>query len=277
MMPGQPPPAKVDVSARDDLTEESSPEAEVLDVLDSDQAGTKAIRGGAVRTAGFGLALLFSAISVPFMVRHLGPVDYGYFVTVSSIVFIIGGVTEAGLTNLGIREVSVLDGDARVSFLSNLVGLRFALTIPGIAIAVALTWITGANAPIVYGTAIVGFGLLLTLTQQTYMIPLNAQLRLGWVTVLEVLKAATLSAFFIAAVIASATLVAFYWASVAGEHRDDCLHPPTGQAARVASALFRPDDLEGDPPRDTALRGGGGGGIDLFPNRRGPHVLRCHG
>jgi O-antigen/teichoic acid export membrane protein len=194
--------------------EERSPEAEVIDVLDSEEAGPKAIRGGVLRTGGFGLTLLFSAISVPFMVRHLGPVDYGYFVAVSSIVFIIGGITEAGLTNLGIREVSVLDGDARVSFLSNLVGLRFALTIPGIAIAVGLTWITGAQAPIVYGTAIVGLGLLLVLTQQTYMIPLNAQLRLGWVTALEVLKAATLSAFFIAAVIAGAGLVAFYWANV---------------------------------------------------------------
>ena len=214
MMPGRLPAEAVDGSASENRTDEPSPEAEVVDVLDSEHAGTKAIRGGAVRTAGFGLALLFSAVSVPFMVRHLGPVDYGYFVTVSSIVFIIGGITEAGLTNLGIREVSVLDSDARVSFLSNLVGLRFALTIPGIAIAVALTWVTGANAPIIYGTAIVGFGLLLTLTQQTYMIPLNAQLRLGWVTVLEVLKAGTLSAFFIAAVIAGAGLVTFYWASV---------------------------------------------------------------
>jgi O-antigen/teichoic acid export membrane protein len=214
MMPGRLPADAADASLSENRTDGPSPEAEVLDVLDSDQAGVKAIRGGAMRTAGFGLALLFSAVSVPFMVRHLGPVDYGYFVTVSSIVFIIGGITEAGLTNLGIREVSVLDGDARVSFLSNLVGLRFAMTIPGIAIAVALTWVTGAKAPIVYGTAIAGFGLLLALTQQTYMIPLNAQLRLGWVTVLEVLKAGTLSTFFLAAVIAGAGLVAFYWASV---------------------------------------------------------------
>jgi O-antigen/teichoic acid export membrane protein len=201
-------------SPRDAAVERGSPEEEVIDVLDSEEAGPKAIRGGVIRTGGFGLALLFSAVSVPFMVRHLGPVDYGYFVTVSSIVFIIGGITEAGLTNLGIREVSVLDGDARATFLSNLVGLRFVLTIPGIAIAVGLTWITGAHQQIVYGTAIVGLGLLLTLTQQTYMIPLNAQLRLGWVTALEVLKAATLSLFFIAAVIAGAGLNAFYWASV---------------------------------------------------------------
>jgi hypothetical protein len=35
---------------------------------------------------------------------------------------------------------------------------------------------------------IVGLGLFLTLTQQTYSIPLQAQLRLGWVTTLELKK-----------------------------------------------------------------------------------------
>ncbi|MGH2956311.1 MAG: oligosaccharide flippase family protein [Solirubrobacterales bacterium] len=199
---------------RDTGVEGSLGPPDALDILDTDKAGPTAIRGGAMRIGGFALTVLFSLVSVPFMVRHLGPVDYGHFVTVSSIVFIIGGFTEAGLTNLGIREVSVLDGAERARFLRNLVGLRFGLTVPGIAIAVGLTAATGAAPTIVYGTAIVGLGLLLTLTQQTYVIPLNAQLRLGWVTSLEVLRAATLSGFFIGAVIVGAALVTFYWASV---------------------------------------------------------------
>jgi hypothetical protein len=64
------------------------------DVLDTGRAGGMAIRGGALRTAGYVLAMLMSLASVPFMTRHLGPVDYGYFVTATSIVFILGNFTE---------------------------------------------------------------------------------------------------------------------------------------------------------------------------------------
>src|SRR5262245_35653873 len=184
------------------------------DILDTAEAGPRVVRGSAFRSSAYVLSLVFSLLSVPFMIRHLGSVDYGYFVTVSSIVFIIGGITEAGLTYAGIREVATLEGDSRTSYLRNLVGLRFALTIPGIAIAVGLTAVTGSEAPIVYGTAIAGLGLILALTQQTYMIPLNAELRLGWVAVLELLKQATLSACFILFVLLSGPLIDFFWASV---------------------------------------------------------------
>ena len=78
------------------------------DVLDSGEAGGRAIRGGALFTVTYVFGLLLSIASVPFMIRHLGVVDYGYYVSVSAVVFIIGGFTEAGLTNLGIREYSQL-------------------------------------------------------------------------------------------------------------------------------------------------------------------------
>jgi O-antigen/teichoic acid export membrane protein len=185
-----------------------------VDVLDSAEAGGRAIRGSAWRTGAYGVSLLLSLVSVPFVIRHLGVVDYGYYLTVSSIVFIIGGVTEAGLTNLGIREVSVLDGAARDAFLRNLVGLRFVLTTVGVLLATLLVWATGAEHQVVIGTLIAGLALLISLTQSTYMVPLNAQLRLGWVSVLDVLRQATLSSLFIVFVIAGAGLVAFFWAGV---------------------------------------------------------------
>ena len=90
--------------------------------------------------------LLLSIASVPFMIRHLGVVDYGYYVSVSAIVFIIGGFTEAGLTNLGIREYSQLRPGEREPFLRNLVGLRLVLTTVGVLLATALTAIAGRRA-----------------------------------------------------------------------------------------------------------------------------------
>ena len=58
------------------------------------------------------------------MIRHLGDVDYGYYMTVSSIIFIIGGMTEAGLNQLGIKRYSAMDAAERPAFLRVLVGLR---------------------------------------------------------------------------------------------------------------------------------------------------------
>jgi O-antigen/teichoic acid export membrane protein len=185
------------------------------DVLDTGRAGGIAIRGGALRTRGYFVAMLLSLASVPFMTRHLGPVDYGYYATVSSILFIITGITEAGLTNLGTREYVVLQGADRDRFLRNLVGLRLALTAAGVLFAVLFTAVTGAQTLIVQGTLVMGAGVLLTLTQQTYAVPLSAQLRLGWVAGLELLKQATISATIVLLVVAGASLLPFFFATLA--------------------------------------------------------------
>ncbi|MEA2397412.1 MAG: hypothetical protein QOK25_968, partial [Thermoleophilaceae bacterium] len=193
-----------------------SPEPPVLapDVLDTGAAGGKAIRGGILRTAGFLIGMLMSLVSVPLMVHHLGPADYGRYITVSSIVFIIGGATEAGLTQLGVREYSLLHGAEREHYLRNIAGLRFVLTAAGVALAVALTAVTGAQRAVVEGTAIAGLGLLLGLTQQTYAIPLTAHLRLGWVSALELLKQTVLTSLIVAFVVIGTGLQPFFVASV---------------------------------------------------------------
>ena len=186
----------------------------VSDVLDSAEAGGRAIRGAGMRVGGYVLSLTIALVAVPFMIRHLGAVDYGYYVTVSSIVFIIGGLTEAGLTALGVREYSTLEGDARQHFQRSLIGLRLVLTAVGVGLAAAITWVTGGDRQGVTGTPIAGLGLLVALSQQPYAIPLTAELRIGWVTVLDVLKQAALSSLFILAVVLGAGLAAFFWASV---------------------------------------------------------------
>ncbi len=185
-----------------------------IDILDTPDATPKAIRGSVVRTGAFVANLLVSLVAVPFMIRHLGPVDYGMYVTVSSIVFIIGGVTEGGLTNFGIRELAVLEPHHHEHFLRNLVGLRLALTAAGVSIGVAVTWATGAAPEVVAGTAIVGFGLMIGLAQQTFVIPLQAQLRLGTVSGLSLLSHGILNGIFIALVVVGAGLASFFWANV---------------------------------------------------------------
>jgi O-antigen/teichoic acid export membrane protein len=185
-----------------------------LDVLETGAAGGMAIRGGALRIVGFGAGMLMSAVSVPLMVRHLGVVDYGFYITVSSIIFIIGGFTEAGLTYLGIREYAVMRGHERQRFMQNLAGLRFALTATGVVAATLFTWVTGQPTIVVQGVLIAGLGLFVSLTQQTYSIPLQAQLRLGWVTTLELIKQGLLTGCVVAFVIVGAGLLPFFVAYV---------------------------------------------------------------
>jgi O-antigen/teichoic acid export membrane protein len=184
------------------------------DILDTGEAGGRAIRGGAMFTGAYVAGLLLSLVSVPFMIRHLGVVDYGYYVAVSAIVFIIGGFTEAGLTNLGIREYAQLGPAEREPFLRHLVGLRLVLTTFGVLVATAAAAVTGSPGIVVAGVAIAGLGLLIQLMQQTYTVPLNVQLRMGWISILGVIRSATLSGLFIALVALNAGLVAFFWANV---------------------------------------------------------------
>jgi O-antigen/teichoic acid export membrane protein len=190
-------------------------EAAERDILDSGEAGGKAIRGGLIRTVGHVGAMGMSLVSVPFMIRHLGDVDYGYYMTVSSLIFIIGGMTEAGLNQLGIKRYSAMDAGERPGFLRVLVGLRLALTVTGVALATAFSAATGQPGVVVAGTAIMGLGLLLQLTQNAYAVALSSQLKLGWVAGLEFIGQFTLSAVTLALVAVGASLIPFFWAAVA--------------------------------------------------------------
>jgi O-antigen/teichoic acid export membrane protein len=188
--------------------------AMIDDVLDSSTAAGRAIRGAALRTAGHVLGVILSLVAVPFMIRHLGVVDYGYYITVSSIIVLIQGFTEAGLTNLGVREFAVLGGERRDALLRNLLGLRIALTAVGVVAFTAIAAVTGAKSIIVIGTVISGIGLLFAVTQQSHAVALTGTLRLGWVTVMDLIRQASLSAVILLLVALHAGLVTFFWANV---------------------------------------------------------------
>lgn len=178
-------------------------------------AGGKAIRGSALRVGSFAAQLGLSLAAVPLMVRHLGPDDYGRYVTVSSIVFIIAGFTEAGLMYLGVRHYVALEGMERERYMRSLTGLRFVLTALGVLAAVGFTVITGTESVVVLGTAIVGVGTLLLLVQATYTIPLQAQLRFGTLSFIDFLRQVVLTFFVIGFVVIGTGLVPFFWATVA--------------------------------------------------------------
>ncbi len=189
---------------------EHDPAADFADPLDSPEAGGRAIRGVAVRTILFGAGLLLNLAAVPFMIRHLGPVDYGYYITVASIVFLVGAVTEAGLTNLGVRHWAAGDAEDRREMVRNLIGLRLALTLAGLLLATAIAAIAGAPRIIVAGTFVYGLGLLVSMIAYTYAVPLSAQLRLGTTSSLDFLRQALLAVGTLVLVAVGAKLMGFF-------------------------------------------------------------------
>jgi O-antigen/teichoic acid export membrane protein len=180
-----------------------------VDILDTPAAGRKVIHGGALRTIGYAGGLSLGLLSAALLTRHLGVVDWGRYVTVTSLIAIVGGLSEAGMSSIGVREYSVLVGEERDRLMKNLLGLRLVLTLLGTLIAVAFALIAGYASVMVIGTVFGGVALLLTMGQQTYAVPLTSSLRLGWVSALDFLRQASNAALVVVLVVVGAGLLAF--------------------------------------------------------------------
>jgi O-antigen/teichoic acid export membrane protein len=186
-----------------------------LDLLSTPEAGPAAIRGGTLRIAGYVAGVVLSIVSAALLFRHLGVIDTGRYLTVLAIVAIVGGVSDAGLTAIGVRELSVRSGSARSLLASNLLGLRIVLTVAGLAVAVAFAALAQYGALLVLGTVLAGVGLFFQSVQGTLAISLLSGLRLGWVTVAEFLRQGVLAALIVVLVLVGAGLLPFLAAAIA--------------------------------------------------------------
>jgi O-antigen/teichoic acid export membrane protein len=181
-----------------------------LEILDTPEAGTKVIRGGVLRAAGYGGGLLVGLISTPLMLRHLGVDDFGRYITVNSLIFIVAGLTELGLTNVGMREYTLRDPSKRGRLIQNLAGMRTVFTLAGVGVAALFGIVAGYSDVMVIGTLIAGLGLVATNLQYTYTVPLSAQLKLGWVAALDLIRQLVIAALIVALVVAGASLLPFF-------------------------------------------------------------------
>ena len=180
------------------------------DVLREGVAGPRVIRGGAVRAAGYSGGVLLTAVASVFLLRYLGVVDFGRYVTVMSLIAIVSGVTDAGLTAVANRELAVRGREERTVLMRNLIALRLVVTPLGVLGAVGFALLAGYGATLVYGTALAGAGLVLANTQATMALPLSAELRIGALTAAELLKQAVLVAGIGVLVVAGGPLVGFF-------------------------------------------------------------------
>lgn len=189
-------------------------EGERLDVLDSPEAGGAAIRGGALRLVGYVGGVALALASVPLLIRHLGVVDFGRYTIVLSLIAMVQGITEGGLTTVGLREYAVMDAVQRQQLMRDLLGLRILLTIAGVALAVAFAVIAGYDSTLIVGTLVAGVGLMLLVLFNLLTIPLQGDLRFGWITVAELVRQAVATVLVVALVIAGAGIVPFLAAQI---------------------------------------------------------------
>lgn len=196
------------------------------DLLATEQAGPAAIRGGTLRVGGYAVGVALSVLSAALLFRHLGVVDAGRYVTILSLVALVGGLTDAGLTAIGVREFATRSPEGRAAALRALLGMRIVLTLAGVVVAIAFAAVAGYEATLVAGTALAGLGLLFQSLQSAASVPLQADLRLGWVTVADLVRQFVTVASIVALVIAGAALLPFLAISI-----------PAGLASLVLTVL----------------------------------------
>lgn len=160
------------------------------DVLDTSAAGGLIIRGGILRFLSYVAVVVLSLVPALLLTRHLGTTGFSQYTTVLSLVSVVALVTDLGMSNLGTREYAVLEGDVRDAWMRDLLGLRVALTLIGVAAAMLFALCAGYDAALLAGTLVAGLAMIALAVQHTLSIPLAAELRLGAMAFFEVLRQA---------------------------------------------------------------------------------------
>jgi O-antigen/teichoic acid export membrane protein len=180
------------------------------DILDTAAAGPAAIRGGALRVAGYAAGVLVTVVSAAVLFRHLGVDDAGRYVTVLTLVVMASGLVDLGLTMIAVRELAVRPAEEAGRFMRNVVGLRLTLTSLGIAVAVGFAAVAGYPSAMVWGTLVAGVGMLMAAAQGTLAADLMVRMRLGWLTAIELLRQTLVAIGIVALAVAGATLLPFF-------------------------------------------------------------------
>jgi O-antigen/teichoic acid export membrane protein len=172
-------------------------------------------------------SMLLSLLSVPLLIRHLGISAFGGYAAVLSLVAIVSGLTEAGLNAIAVREYATSPADRQPVLIANLLGVRIVFGLTGVLAAVVFAAVAGYGDALVAGTALAGVGMVVILSQSLLTVPLQVELRQGWVSLLELLRQLIAVALIVALVILGAGVAPFLGATI-----------PAGAVALVVTAIL---------------------------------------
>jgi O-antigen/teichoic acid export membrane protein len=179
------------------------------DVLATPQAGPAAARGGMIRGAGFGLGAALGIVSAAVLFRYLGVRDSGRYVTATTIVALFGGLTDAGLWSIAVRELSATSGAQGRGVMRDIVGLRLVLSATAALAAVVFTVVAGYEEVMVIGVAVGALAWILQSVQLTWSAGLSARLRFGWMTGLDLVRQVVMVVGIVLLALAGAGLLPF--------------------------------------------------------------------
>ncbi len=212
----------------------SAPDRSSADILDSREAGGLIIRGGGLRFGGYVGVVAMSVLSASLLTRHLGPVRFGQYTTVLSLVAVFAAITDAGMSAIGTREYAVREGPAREELMRDLLGLRMLLTLVGVACVLAFALGAGYDPALLGGAVLASLGTVALVVQHTYTIPLTASLRLGVLTALELARQALTVAAIVALIVGGSGVLPLLAVSLVVNL---LLIPPTAALARGQISL----------------------------------------
>jgi O-antigen/teichoic acid export membrane protein len=187
------------------------------DVLGGPSAGRRAVRGGGLRVAGYGAGALLTAVTSLLLLRYLSVEDFGVYVTVTSLVAIVAGLTEAGLGLVAQRDwIAAPDDGERREIVAAVVGMRLVATPVGVLVALGFGLAAGYDNRLLAGIAIAGVGLVIANVASALTVPLVAQLRLGAVTAADLARSLAIMGTIAIVVVAGGSLAALFIAHIAG-------------------------------------------------------------
>ena len=216
-------------------------EGSAEDLVGSPAAGPAALRGSAMRAGGYAATVGLSLVSAPLLIRHLGIAAFGRYTTVIALVTIVGGLSDAGLVNIALREWATRTGEDRAIVMRSLLGLRLELSAAGVAIGVAFGLVAGYSWTLVVGTLIAGVGMVLQSTANLLTVALQGELRFGWASIIDISRQAVAVVLILALVLAGAGLLPFFAVTI-----------PAGLVTLGFTAVL----VRGRMPLSPRLRGG---------------------
>lgn len=186
-----------------------------VDVLSGPDVAARVVYGSLQRTGGFVLVNLITVVAAVLLLRHLGVANFGRYGTVMALLTIVQGVSDAGLSLTGSRELSLrTTEEARRHLLAHLIGLRIILTGVGVLLAIGFAIAVGYPKVMVEGTAVAGAGIFVLSVQGAMLQPLSVELQNWRLAVNDVLRQLVLTACFLAFTLAGASLLPFFGAQL---------------------------------------------------------------
>lgn len=175
--------------------------------LRSADAGAVAATGGVLRLQTRIVAMALSLGSTVLLVRYLSEQQFGELSLIVALMTIVTGVSELGLSGVGIREWIRRGAHERRALLADLLGLRIVAIGIGGTLAVVFAVVVGYGHTVVVGLAAALVGSAFNAIQAALTIPLIAELRQGLVGALELVSVAVQVAIQVVLVLVGAGVV----------------------------------------------------------------------